>query len=60
MMARLMTLAEAAAELHETITINTLRRAIREKRLPASKYGTNRYYVKPEDIEEYLSVAKGA
>lgn len=53
-MSRLMTLEEAADTLHDTITVNTLRRAVREDRLRAAKYGTRRYYVTPEDLEDFV------
>ena len=53
-MSRVMTLAEAAGTLHETITVNTLRRAVRDGRLRANKLGTPRYYVTPEALEEFV------
>lgn len=50
---RLMTLEDAAAALHETVTVSSLRAAIREGRLPRRKLG-RRYYVTSPEIEDFL------
>jgi hypothetical protein len=51
-MAALLTLEEAAAALHETITVSALRAAIRDGRLPKRKLG-RRYYLTPSEIEDF-------
>lgn len=47
---RLYTLTEAAAHLHETVSVSTLRKLVREGRLTATRIG-KRYYVTDADLE---------
>lgn len=51
---RLLTLEEAAPALHETVTVSTLRAAIRDGRLPRRKIG-RRYYLTPAELEEFCT-----
>ena len=51
---QLLTLEEAAAALHATISVSTLRAALRDGRLPRRKIG-RRYFVTPAEIEEFLA-----
>lgn len=53
MVARLLTVEQAAAELHETVTVATIRGAIRSGRLAATKIG-RRYYVTDRDLEAFI------
>jgi hypothetical protein len=55
----LMTLEEAAPAVHETITVSTLRAAIRDGRLPRRKIG-RRYYVTPAELEELCTCLASA
>ncbi|KEP68539.1 hypothetical protein DL1_11330 [Thioclava dalianensis] len=49
----MMTLAEAAAKVHSSVTVNTLRKARRDGRLWAVKVGRN-YLTNRQAIEEFL------
>ena len=49
----LLTLEEAARVMHETITVSTLRAAIRAGRLPPRKIG-RRYYLTEADIQGFI------
>lgn len=50
---RLLTIEEAANAMHETITVSTLRAAIRGGRLPARKIG-RRFYLTEGEIEGFI------
>lgn len=57
---RLMTLPEAAESLHGAISVEALRREVRRGNLRAAKYGTNRYFVTPEALEEFVHCQENA
>lgn len=50
----LLTVEQAAETLHETVTVASVRRAIRSGALPARKIG-KRWYVTPEALERFAS-----
>jgi excisionase family DNA binding protein len=50
--ARLLTVEEAAAELHATVTVRAIRDAIRSGALAATRIG-RRYYVTPEALRRF-------
>ena len=54
MTAALMTVEEAAAALHATVTVAAIRAAIREKRLAAVRLG-RRYYISEKDLRRFAS-----
>lgn len=53
-MTDLLTVEEIAAEVHETMKVSTVRKAIRDKHLKAEKRG-RRYYATREDVRKWMT-----